>query len=76
VLDALLALDEQAEYHNLALDHIRLADLIVINKVVIADAADVETVARSAAAHNPGAVVHRMRSAVSIAFTGPLPSAT
>ena len=33
VLDALLALDEQARYQSLALDHIRLADLIVINKV-------------------------------------------
>lgn len=32
VLDALLAFDEQAEYHDLAIDHIRLADLVVINK--------------------------------------------
>jgi G3E family GTPase len=32
VLDAVLALDEQAEYHDLAIDHIRLADLVVINK--------------------------------------------
>jgi G3E family GTPase len=32
VLGALLAFDEQAEYHNLAIDHIRLADLVVINK--------------------------------------------
>ena len=32
VLDAILALDEQAEYHDLAIDHIRLADLVVINK--------------------------------------------
>ena len=30
VLDALLAFDEQAEYHDLAIDHIRLADLVVI----------------------------------------------
>ncbi len=32
VLDAILAFDEQAEYHDLAIDHIRLADLVVINK--------------------------------------------
>ncbi len=32
VLDALLAFDEQSEYHDLAIDHIRLADLVVINK--------------------------------------------
>ena len=33
VLDAVLAFDEQAEYHNLAIDHVKLADLIVVNKV-------------------------------------------
>jgi len=33
VLDAVLALDEQAEYHDLAIDHVRLADLVVINKI-------------------------------------------
>jgi G3E family GTPase len=32
VLDAELALDEAAEYHDLAMDHIRIADLVVINK--------------------------------------------
>ena len=32
VLDAILGFDEQAEYHDLAIDHIRLADLVVINK--------------------------------------------
>jgi len=33
VLDAVLAFDEHAEYHNLAIDHVKLADLIVVNKV-------------------------------------------
>jgi G3E family GTPase len=32
VLDADLALDEAAEYRDLAMDHIRIADLVVINK--------------------------------------------
>ena len=32
VLDADLALDEAAEYRDLAIDHIRVADLVVINK--------------------------------------------
>ena len=32
VLDADLAFDEQNDYHDLAIDHIRFADLVVINK--------------------------------------------
>lgn len=32
VLDADLALDEASEYRDLAMDHIRIADLVVINK--------------------------------------------
>jgi G3E family GTPase len=32
VLDADLAIDEEVEYHDLAIDQIRLADLVVINK--------------------------------------------
>ncbi len=46
--------------------NLRGADVIVINKVVVADADDVEAVARSAVAHNPTAVIHRTRSVVSI----------
>jgi len=33
VLDADLALDEGAEYHQLAIDHIKLSDMVVINKI-------------------------------------------
>jgi G3E family GTPase len=32
VLDADLAFDEQAEYHDLAIDHMRYADVVIINK--------------------------------------------
>ena len=46
--------------------NLRGADVIVINKVVVADADAVESVARSAATLNPTAVVHRTQSVVSI----------
>jgi G3E family GTPase len=33
VLDAVLGFDVEAEYHAVAMDHIRIADLVVINKM-------------------------------------------
>jgi G3E family GTPase len=33
VLDAVLGFDVEAEYHAVAMDHIRVADLVVINKM-------------------------------------------
>ncbi len=46
--------------------NLRRADVVVINKVAPDNTADVEAVARSAAALNPRAVLHRTRSEVSL----------